>query len=154
MTSAFKHKTALLCSSCFSEKVINGFLTCYFYSACLTMSAVSAAVLLTSCANAQSMNSTAPALEGASGPTPATPVLPRADSDSQPAQQDPAKPAPKYNQKDVERAFMFIDADRDGKISRQEASGFRNVAKNFDAADTNKDNLLSLEEFGNALNRP
>lgn len=46
-----------------------------------------------------------------------------------------------------------MDANKDGKVSRQEAAGFRNVAKHFDAADTNKDGTLSLIEFGNALNR-
>ena len=155
MTSALKNKMAPLVKSSFPEKVVSGFSACYFYSASLTVAAVSAAVLVTSCANAQSMNSTAPALEGVSGATPpATPVLPRAELDHQPVPQDAAKPAPKYNPKDIERAFMFMDTNRDGKISRQEASGFRNVAKHFDAADTNKDNYLSLEEFGNALNRP
>ena len=160
MTSALKHKKPLLVSSCFPENVVSGFSACYFYGASLTMAAVSAAVLMSSCANAQSTNSPAPAVEGASGAasptpaTPATPVLPRTELDHQPAPQDAAKPAPKYNSKDIERAFTFMDTDRDGKISRQEASGFRNVAKHFDAADTNKDNYLSLEEFGNALNRP
>ena len=62
--------------------------------------------------------------------------------------------APRYSARDVERAFGFIDANKDGKISREEASGFRNVAKYFDAADVNKDGALSLEEFGSALNRP
>ena len=47
-----------------------------------------------------------------------------------------------------------MDANKDGKISRAEAAGFRNVAKYFDAADTDKDGTLSLAEFGNALNRP
>ena len=160
MTLALEPKTALLVSSCSSKKVAKSSLAHYFYSARLSMAAVSAAVLMSSCANAQSTNSPAPAVEGASGAasptpaTPATPVLPRAELDHQPAPQDAAKSAPKYNSKDIERAFTFMDTDRDGKISRQEASGFRNVAKHFDAADTNKDNYLSLEEFGNALNRP
>ena len=160
MTLAFEHKTALLVSSCSSKKVAKSSLAHYFYSARLSMAAVSTAVLMSSCANAQSTNSPAPAVEGASGAasptpaTPATPVLPRTELDHQPAPQDAAKPDPKYNSKDIERAFTFMDTDRDGKISRQEASGFRNVAKHFDAADTNKDNYLSLEEFGNALNRP
>ena len=66
---------------------------------------------------------------------------------------DAAKPPPKYSAADIERAFNFIDANKDGKLSRQEAAGFRNVAKHFDAADTNKDGTLSLTEFGNALNR-
>ena len=157
MTLALEPKTALLVSSCSSKKVEKSSLAHYFHSARLSMAAVSTAVLMSSCANAQSTNSPAPAVEGASGaasPTPATPALPRAELDHQPAPQDAAKPAPKYNSKDIERAFTFMDTDRDGKISRQEASGFRNVAKHFDAADTNKDNYLSLEEFGNALNRP
>ena len=55
---------APLVKSSFPEKVVSGFSACYFYSASLTVAAVSAAVLVTSCANAQSMNSTAPALEG------------------------------------------------------------------------------------------
>ncbi|MFI5446982.1 EF-hand domain-containing protein [Polaromonas sp. UC242_47] len=59
---------------------------------------------------------------------------------------------PKYAAKDVERAFGFIDANRDGKISREEAAGFRGVAKHFDEADLNKDGFLSRDEFANALN--
>lgn len=59
---------------------------------------------------------------------------------------------PKYAAKDVERAFGFIDSNRDGKISREEAAGFRGVAKHFDEADLNKDGFLSRNEFENALN--
>ena len=66
---------------------------------------------------------------------------------------DAARPSPKYSAADIEQAFNFMDANRDGKVSRQEAAGFRNVAKHFDAADTNKDGTLSLTEFGDALNR-
>ena len=47
-----------------------------------------------------------------------------------------------------------MDDNRDGHLSRQEAAGFKNVAKYFDAADTNQDGMLSLLEFGGALNRP
>ena len=60
--------------------------------------------------------------------------------------------APKYAVKDLERAFNFMDANKDGKISREEAAGFRGVARHFDEADTNKDNALSREEFENAMN--
>ena len=68
-------------------------------------------------------------------------------------QVSPAAPAaPKYAAQDIDRVFGFIDANRDGKISRAEAAGFRNIAKHFDAADTNHDDLLSREEFENALN--
>ena len=60
----------------------------------------------------------------------------------------------KYAAQDVERVFKFLDSNRDGKISRAEAAGFKNIAKHFDAADVNKDNFLSKEEFDNALNAP
>ena len=61
-------------------------------------------------------------------------------------------PAPRYAANELERAFGFIDGDHDGKISWQEASGFRGVAKNFDRADTNQDGFLSREEFDAAMN--
>ncbi|MBH2018978.1 MAG: EF-hand domain-containing protein [Burkholderiales bacterium] len=60
--------------------------------------------------------------------------------------------APRYAAADLERAFGFMDGDHDGKISRQEASGFRGVAKNFDRADTNQDGFLSRKEFDTAMN--
>ena len=59
---------------------------------------------------------------------------------------------PKYAAKDIQRVFGFMDRNKDGKISREEAAGFRNVAKHFDEADLDKDDLLSYEEFENALN--
>ena len=61
-------------------------------------------------------------------------------------------PAPRYTASDLERAFGFMDGNRDGKVSRQEASGFRGVAKNFDRADTDHDSFLSREEFDTAMN--
>ena len=60
--------------------------------------------------------------------------------------------APRYSARDLERAFGFMDGNRDGQVSRQEASGFRGVAKNFDRADTNHDGFLSREEFDAAMN--
>ena len=69
-----------------------------------------------------------------------------------PAAAEVAPVAPKYAAQDIERAFGFIDANHDGKISRSEAAGFRNVAKYFDAADLNKDDALSRAEFENAMN--
>ena len=60
--------------------------------------------------------------------------------------------APRYSASDLERAFGFMDGNRDGKVSREEASGFRGVAKNFDRADTNQDGFLSREEFDAAMN--
>ena len=77
--------------------------------------------------------------------TTSTPVAPSAS----------ATPASrKYAARDVERAFNFLDSNRDGKISRAEAAGFKNIAKHFDAADVNKDEFLSKEEFDNAVNAP
>lgn len=64
-----------------------------------------------------------------------------------------ASPDAKYGAKDLERAFSFMDANKDGKVSRDEAASFRNVAKHFDEADTDKDQALSPEEFENAMNR-
>lgn len=60
----------------------------------------------------------------------------------------------RYSIGDIARAFGFIDTNQDGKMSRLEASGFRNIAKYFDAADADQDGYLSMEEFGSALNRP
>ena len=60
--------------------------------------------------------------------------------------------APRYAASDLERAFNFMDANHDGKISREEASGFSGVAKHFDEADTNHDHFLSRKEFDTAMN--
>ena len=68
-----------------------------------------------------------------------------------PATQAPA-PAPRYAASDLERAFNFMDANHDGKVSREEAAGFRGVARHFDQADTNRDAVLSREEFETAMN--
>jgi biopolymer transport protein ExbB/TolQ len=72
---------------------------------------------------------------------------------AQTAAEPSATPAAKYSAKDLERAFNFMDANKDGKISRDEAASFPNVAKYFDEADTNKDQMLSPEEFEHAMNR-
>ncbi len=61
--------------------------------------------------------------------------------------------SPPYAAAEVERAFAFMDANRDGRISRAEASGFRGVARHFDAADSNRDSALSRAEFESALNK-
>ena len=61
-------------------------------------------------------------------------------------------PAPRYGASDLQQAFDFMDANRDGKISREEAAGFRGVARYFDQADTDKDGFLSRSEFDAAMN--
>ena len=83
-------------------------------------------------------------------------IAAQAASQTQAAQPATAAPvvatAPKYATKDIARAFGFLDANKDSKISREEAAGFRGVARHFDEADSNKDNMLTREEFENALN--
>lgn len=61
--------------------------------------------------------------------------------------------APRYSTEDTARVFGFIDANRNGQISRDEASRAKNVAKHFDAADANHDGALSIDEFRAALNQ-
>lgn len=84
-----------------------------------------------------------------------------APSTSQPPQTEAAAPppapavtaaAPRYSASNLAMAFNYMDANRDGKVSREEAAGFRGVAKNFDRADTNHDNILSRGEFDRAMN--
>ena len=89
-----------------------------------------------------------------------SPQLPAAAEPTAPAAIAPAPitpgpaPAPgaRYAAADLERAFSFMDGNHDGKVSRDEASGFRGVARNFDQADTNGDGFLSREEFDTAMN--
>jgi Ca2+-binding EF-hand superfamily protein len=43
-------------------------------------------------------------------------------------------------------AFKKADKDNDGTLDRKEAKAMPNVAKNFDAIDSDKDGTVSLEE--------
>lgn len=56
-----------------------------------------------------------------------------------------------YASQYVSHAFGLIDTDSNGRISRSEAVAFRKVANYFDAADSNRDGTLTLDEFGMAL---
>ena len=58
----------------------------------------------------------------------------------------------KYATQDAEHALSLIDTDSNGRISRSEAVAFRKVANYFDAADSNRDGMLSPQEFETALN--
>ncbi len=60
--------------------------------------------------------------------------------------------SPKYAARDLARAFAWLDSDQDGNLSRSEAARVTNVARYFDAADTNHDTMLSRQEFDNAMN--
>ena len=120
----------------------------------LTLTAMTA--LFATSTHAQTLDSaaalkSAPVLQQSSNPetptivTTPTPAAPTAIA---------APAVRKYALQDVERAFGFLDSNHDGKISRAEAARFKNIASHFDAADVNKDNFLSKEEFDNALNAP
>lgn len=61
-------------------------------------------------------------------------------------------PAPRYTASKLEFAFNYMDGDRDGKVSRAEAAGFRGVARHFDEADADSDHFLSRAEFDAAMN--
>lgn len=63
----------------------------------------------------------------------------------------PAVATPRYSAAEVAQMFGYIDRNHDGMISREEASGFRGVARHFDEADTNKDGFLSRDEFEKAM---
>lgn len=105
----------------------------YFYGLSVVIALVASTLLVAFIANAHAVEPKAAA---------APPAAPMAAS------------TVRYSAKDIDRAFNFMDANHDGMISREEAARFRNVAKYFDAADTNKDNALSPTEFSSALNRP
>ena len=118
------------------------FMAYYFYVGGVLAALAAAAVLVATSADAQTI-----------GPAPSAAAASQA-ADAPAPSPDAAKAPPRYSAAHIERAFNFMDTDKDRKISRDEAAGFRNVAKHFDAADTDKDGALSLGEFGNALNRP
>lgn len=67
-----------------------------------------------------------------------------------PATQGTPSPSGPTNQ-EVGAAFIRADANKDGKLSRQEAVRFPAVEQRFDQIDTNKDKLVSREEFEIAL---
>jgi EF hand len=102
-----------------------------FLPAWAMMFTLSAAAALV-CMSAQAQNPEPPAPADSAAETPAA--------------------TPRYTASNLERAFNFMDGDHDGKISREEASGFKGVAKYFDRADTDHDNFLSRKEFDAAMN--
>jgi predicted membrane-bound mannosyltransferase len=100
-----------------------------------------ATALLAPVAHAQPVAAAPPAVQAPSAPS--TSVVSTASAATE----------PRYTAGDIARAFSFMDTNKDGKISREEASGFRGVARHFDEADTNKDSALSHQEFESALNQ-
>ncbi|MBW8722157.1 MAG: EF-hand domain-containing protein [Polaromonas sp.] len=61
-----------------------------------------------------------------------------------------AVPQNRTTSKDVEAAFGRADANKDGKLDRQEAEHLPAVALRFDQIDTNHDSFISLAELTKA----
>jgi hypothetical protein len=59
----------------------------------------------------------------------------------------PSAQTPDPQPTSAEDAFRRADANKDGKLSREEAAAIPAVAARFDELDANKDGFLSLEEF-------
>ena len=51
-------------------------------------------------------------------------------------------------------AFQRADANRDGKLSREEAERLPAIAQVFQEFDRNRDGYLTPEEFEQAINKP
>jgi hypothetical protein len=78
-------------------------------------------------------------------PSPASPTSP-------PSQMAPSGSVPqnRTTPKDVEAAFGRADANKDGKLDRQEAEHLPAVAQRFDQIDANHDTFISLAELTKA----
>ncbi|MCJ0765592.1 EF-hand domain-containing protein [Variovorax terrae] len=106
-------------------------------------------MLFTAWAFGSALNVYAQAPDASSSPaSPARPVAQMsqpADGQAAPAQKG------KWSAKDVDAAFARADANKDGKISREEAQRFPAVAQRFDQVDLDHDGALSRAEFDQAL---
>ena len=78
-------------------------------------------------------------------PSPASPTSP-------PSQMAPSTAVPqnRTTPQDVEAAFGRADANKDGKLDRQEAEHLPAVAQRFDQIDANHDTFISLAELTKA----
>ena len=81
-------------------------------------------------------------------PSPASPGSP--PSQVAPSANQGAVPQNRTTPKDVEAAFNRADANKDGKLDRQEAEHLPAVAQRFEQIDTNHDSFISLAELTKA----
>jgi opacity protein-like surface antigen len=68
-------------------------------------------------------------------------------ADTAQADKKPAKPAKTSQTKDRDPGFNALDKNRDGYITRVEAAGNPELAKQFKAADKNNDGKLNRAEY-------
>jgi hypothetical protein len=64
---------------------------------------------------------------------------------------DPAAATTKLTVKEMLAAFAAADANKDGKLTKQEAAGVPGLVANFEMVDTNHDSLVSKAEFEKAI---
>lgn len=62
-----------------------------------------------------------------------------------------AIPPNRWTAVQIEEAFRKTDQDHDGKITRQEATIWTGLSRQFELVDTNKDGNISSAEFDQAL---
>lgn len=95
----------------------------------------------------------------AAGPVANTAPAPAANADRASASAAGDRPATasersiEFSAANIALAFEYLDRDKNGSISRDEAAGIRGVARNFDRADLDRNNVLSRQEFTGAMNR-
>ena len=82
-------------------------------------------------------------------PSPASPTSPPSQM-APSAAPSAAVPQNRTTPKDVEAAFGRADANKDGKLDRQEAEHLPAVAQRFDQIDANHDTFISLAELTKA----
>jgi hypothetical protein len=91
---------------------------------------------------AQEQTATTPAADPATAATPATPADPAAQTAATPA--TPASPAEGETKKIT---WSDLDADKDGKLTKIEASSVPALTQVFDDADADKDGALTPDEY-------
>ena len=72
-------------------------------------------------------------------------------SQTSPAPNGGAIPPNRWTRENLTQAFKRVDTDRDGQLSRQEASLLAGLSSHFDRIDANKDGSISSAEFDEAL---
>ncbi len=78
---------------------------------------------------------------GAMAATPATPAAPPTDDTTA------ATPATPADAASTKISWSELDGDKDGKLSKTEAAPISSLSKVFDQADTDKDGVLTADEY-------